>query len=231
MSILSICCTHNPIYYTYHHYEFNYLQLIRIINSSTLSYVINNEYPLIPFNFFNHSNFNEISYTYPSTLPLYNTNQYRRLISNSNEKSITIQAEASGKSLSILCKNNNKIEISEASYGKNCKPTNLNNELNNLQTICNNKQQCEYKINHLKIGDPAIGCAKTYIYKYKCVSEMNYKLPKMNVESMNKLHLKKHRKTLKTHITNIKELILNEMAKRFKQNNKQSILLQKINDL
>eukprot|EP01084_Bolivina_argentea_P017651 32933_1 len=213
LALSSICSSHDTIHYTSHHYEFNYLKLINnsnnnilinnilitILNSSSLSYIINNEYT---FNFFNDSNFNEISYKYLSILPF--TKSHRRLIGNTNEISGTVSAEASGKSFSMKC-SNGKIEVIEASYGKNCKRTNLNNELNNLKSICNNKQQCKYKIEHLKIGDAAPGCAKTYIYKYKCGynnnNNNNYKLPNMNINNMNNLHLAKHRNRLKKHLS------------------------------
>ncbi len=125
---------------------------------------------------------------------------------------------------------NGKIQVITASYGKNCKSTNLNNQLNNLKSACDNKQKCQYKIDHLKIGDAAPNCPKTYVYKYKCGSNSSYKLPNMNVNAMNKLHVTKHRNTLKKHLSNIQNSILNEMQQSFKENNEQTKLLQQIDD-
>ena len=37
-----------------------------------------------------------------------------------------------------------------------------------LETAYNGKNTCSYKVDHRIIGDPAVGCAKTYVYAFEC---------------------------------------------------------------
>jgi len=79
----------------------------------------------------------------------------------------SVSSEASGQSLSIDC-TGSKIRVLEASYGKNCIAALYNNQLGNLEDACNGRETCDYTVDHHVIGDPSVGCAKTYDYQYQC---------------------------------------------------------------
>eukprot|EP01083_Nonionella_stella_P080197 220246_1 len=76
-----------------------------------------------------------------------------------------VKKEAKGKTLHMEC-SRGRIEISKASYGRNCKSNLYNNQLRTLRRKCNGKSRCRYKIRGIK--DPARGCAKEYDYTYRC---------------------------------------------------------------
>lgn len=61
------------------------------------------------------------------------------------------------------------IRVLAGTYGANC-GTEYGNKTQHLATACNGKKQCEYKIDHTVIGDPAVGCAKEYIAEWQCGS-------------------------------------------------------------
>jgi len=83
----------------------------------------------------------------------------------------TVGSEASGQSLSIDC-TGSAIRVLEASYGKNCNSGLYNNQLANLEDACNGRETCDYSVNHGVIGDPAVGCGKTYVYQYECDADL-----------------------------------------------------------
>ena len=60
------------------------------------------------------------------------------------------------------------IKITSASYGANCNDANEDNQLKNLASICDGKYSCQYKVNTNELGDPSVGCAKTYGVSYTC---------------------------------------------------------------
>ena len=68
------------------------------------------------------------------------------------------------------------ITITKASYGSNCKGVKEGNQTGQLAEECNSRESCDYKVDHKKIGDPAIGCQKTYEVVYNC-REMKSSLP------------------------------------------------------
>ncbi|MCP4686978.1 MAG: hypothetical protein GY859_02950, partial [Desulfobacterales bacterium] len=39
---------------------------------------------------------------------------------------------------------------------------------NHIARQCNGKPNCKYTVSHKIIGDPARGCAKTYVVRYRC---------------------------------------------------------------
>jgi hypothetical protein len=39
----------------------------------------------------------------------------------------------------------------------------------NLAAACNGRMNCNYQINYKVLGDPARGCAKTFIVYYRCL--------------------------------------------------------------
>jgi hypothetical protein len=59
------------------------------------------------------------------------------------------------------------IVVESATYGGNCGAP-ANNQLGNLWANCAGKQTCLYRIEAAWIGDPAVGCAKTYEATYYC---------------------------------------------------------------
>jgi len=60
-----------------------------------------------------------------------------------------------------------EIAVKSASYGRNCSAKPLN-PTKDLQTACDAKSTCDYKVDATKIGDPAGGCAKDFSVEYTC---------------------------------------------------------------
>jgi hypothetical protein len=62
-----------------------------------------------------------------------------------------------------------RISVQSAIYGPNCRV--FHNVTAHLASACNsgNGQRCEYRIDHRVIGDPTVGCAKDYVYRWSCV--------------------------------------------------------------
>lgn len=80
-----------------------------------------------------------------------------------------IPGEATGKNFTISCTSGLRINITNALYGSNCPAANGGVQDNNLFTECDEEITCTYTIDYTKIGDPASGCFKDYIYNYTCV--------------------------------------------------------------
>ncbi len=64
------------------------------------------------------------------------------------------------------------ILISSATYGGNCGVA-RGNVTSHIAGQCNGKSNCRYRVDHKIIGDPAIGCAKTYTVQYRCGNSPN----------------------------------------------------------
>jgi hypothetical protein len=61
------------------------------------------------------------------------------------------------------------ITVVSGTYGANCRaPT--GNKTSFLAKACNGKTTCSYKVEVTILGDPAYGCAKTYVAQWRCGS-------------------------------------------------------------
>lgn len=59
------------------------------------------------------------------------------------------------------------IKILSATYGGNCRAP-VGNATDDLKMQCEGTASCAYRINVTRLRDPASGCAKDYVYEYKC---------------------------------------------------------------
>jgi hypothetical protein len=65
-----------------------------------------------------------------------------------------------------------KIQVISAVYGANCRrPSDVSGS---LRQACDTKQRCDYLVDHTKLGDPAVGCRKDYVYRWRCVGSEKY---------------------------------------------------------
>ena len=55
-------------------------------------------------------------------------------------------------------------------YGRNCAGNTGFDKTADLAASCNSRTSCAYKVDYMKIGDPAFGCAKEYEAAWRCVS-------------------------------------------------------------
>merc|ERR1712228_618443 len=170
--------TDYTFYFDSHHYEFNYHHLakqprdskllledqnilITISNLSSLLFVINDN---IQLNYWNDKDFHQMSHI--NQLDQAPSNKRRRILHEVKEQNPQIiSAEASGKTIEIIC--DSRIHIESAIYGSNCNGDG-SDQTQKLRQACDNKRSCLYKIDDHIIGDPAPGCAKAYNYKYSC---------------------------------------------------------------
>ena len=60
-----------------------------------------------------------------------------------------------------------KISVVSGTYGANCGQKS-GNVTRYLAAQCNGQKQCNYKIDYKVIGDPAVGCGKTYVAQWRC---------------------------------------------------------------
>jgi len=82
-----------------------------------------------------------------------------------------ISPEASGRDIQLTCgEGTTAIKVRSATYGENCGAT-WGNATQDLEARCNGSKSCNYRVNHQVIGDPAVGCPKTYQFSYKCGSD------------------------------------------------------------
>jgi hypothetical protein len=59
------------------------------------------------------------------------------------------------------------IQIVAGTYGGNCgQPP--GNVTAHLASSCGGQVECPYRVDHKVIGDPAFGCAKTYVAEWQC---------------------------------------------------------------
>ena len=81
-----------------------------------------------------------------------------------------ISPEASGREIQLSCGDaTSAIRVRSATYGENCGAT-WGNATQDLEARCNGSKSCNYRVDHQVIGDPAVGCPKTYQFSYKCGS-------------------------------------------------------------
>lgn len=60
-----------------------------------------------------------------------------------------------------------QIQIVAGTYGPNCGASH-GNVTEHLATACNGTPSCDYKVDYQVIGDPAVGCVKTYVAEWHC---------------------------------------------------------------
>ena len=60
-----------------------------------------------------------------------------------------------------------QIKIASATYGSNCGAP-RDNAKNAVASECNNRSRCTYKVDFHVLGDPAPGCAKTFLAEWTC---------------------------------------------------------------
>ncbi|WP_217520162.1 hypothetical protein [Roseicyclus elongatus] len=60
-----------------------------------------------------------------------------------------------------------RINVLSASYGVNCGAP-QGNVTGHIAAQCNGQTSCDYRVDHTVIGDPAVGCRKTYQVSYEC---------------------------------------------------------------
>jgi hypothetical protein len=60
-----------------------------------------------------------------------------------------------------------RIEVMQATYGSNCGAPG-GNATPDVANACNGTQDCDYRVDVSRLGDPAIGCAKQFIVEYRC---------------------------------------------------------------
>lgn len=59
------------------------------------------------------------------------------------------------------------LKLISATYGANC-GAKLGNATQSVKRTCNGKESCSYKVDVTVLGDPAGGCAKSFIVEYTC---------------------------------------------------------------
>jgi hypothetical protein len=61
------------------------------------------------------------------------------------------------------------IRVVSATYGANCGAP-AGNVTTHVARQCDGRADCDYRVDYTVIGDPAIGCAKTYAVEWRCDS-------------------------------------------------------------
>lgn len=59
------------------------------------------------------------------------------------------------------------IKVIAATYGRNC-GTPYGNVTHHLAQVCDEREFCEYVLDHRIIGDPAPGCPKDFFAEWQC---------------------------------------------------------------
>ncbi len=59
------------------------------------------------------------------------------------------------------------IEVLEGTYGANC-GARVGNATPRLVAKCNGRTACSYTVNVGELGNPAVGCAKDFIARWRC---------------------------------------------------------------
>ena len=77
------------------------------------------------------------------------------------------------------------ISINTATYGSNC-PKNADVAAK-VKSACNGKSKCSYTVSVGVLGDPAPGCAKTFVATYTCTSKPNTRTVNLAAEANNKV--------------------------------------------
>jgi len=66
-----------------------------------------------------------------------------------------------------------KISVKNVEYGANCDVAGTTEKwMNHIKSACDGKINCDYKIDHNVIGDPAKGCSKDYTAYFRCGNEI-----------------------------------------------------------
>lgn len=78
-----------------------------------------------------------------------------------------------------------KLIILSASYGVNCSAGLYGNQTANLRVPCQGQSSCTYTVVTRDIGDPAVGCAKTYEVYYTC-NEISLNIKTLSAEANGK---------------------------------------------
>jgi len=93
---------------------------------------------------------------------LFNSNEYRNLMASCPEIGKTSGITSDGSSSS------GSIRVVSATYGGNCNGVTKGNVTAHIADKSNGKSIYRYTVDHRVIGDPAPGCAKSYIVQYRC---------------------------------------------------------------
>jgi hypothetical protein len=59
------------------------------------------------------------------------------------------------------------ITVTTATYGGSCEAA-AGNVTNYVAASCNGKASCDYKVDYVAIGDPAMGCSKDFVTTWHC---------------------------------------------------------------
>jgi hypothetical protein len=62
-----------------------------------------------------------------------------------------------------------QVQVLSATYGSNCNAP-ANNATAALAAACNGSNRCDYVIDYKVLGDPAPGCAKTFVAEWSCAA-------------------------------------------------------------
>lgn len=76
-----------------------------------------------------------------------------------------------------------EVKVIEASYGLNCSQRLQGNMTSIVARACHNKALCHFTVDHEIHGDPAMGCAKTFIVDYTCSRNSVTKTAKISAEA------------------------------------------------
>lgn len=83
------------------------------------------------------------------------------------DKSVVLECSSGLKVKTPKFEGKSGIQIESATYGGNCGAA-KGNVTGHIAKQCSGKSECRYTVDHEIIGDPAYGCAKTYIVRYRC---------------------------------------------------------------
>lgn len=64
------------------------------------------------------------------------------------------------------------IQAEMATYGTNCGM--YHDYAWHVNKVCGRKMSCDYRIDHRVIGDPAVGCRKSFFLKWRCFDKNGY---------------------------------------------------------
>jgi hypothetical protein len=59
------------------------------------------------------------------------------------------------------------IQIEAATYGQQCGAS-TGNTTRDVKLVCEGKRSCDYKVNYIRLGDPAPGCSKDFSLTWRC---------------------------------------------------------------
>lgn len=83
----------------------------------------------------------------------------------------TLSEEAEGKTVELACRlpavENARVKVLSATYGENCGGE-RGNATSGLASTCDGRENCLFEINPGRLGDPVVGCVKTFLAEYTC---------------------------------------------------------------